>query len=360
MKQKNGFTIVELLVVIVVIAILATVTVVAFNGVRDRAAASLVQDGISKVSRQLELDKVSRGAYADNLTQVNATEVNSLSYQYTTDGSTYCLTATSGNISKYKQSDGSTADGVCSGHNDPNSPPPEVEVVASSMAEIRTPGQTTPISQAHAIPGELSPSDTVFVIYNLDFYSHVHGVSAGGVQFNQAYRKTMGSAGYQQTVAYSGTGLSGQLTLQTLACYGGNSTTSCYSGADVRAEYMVFVIKGKSSPLTVTTTDTSYGSQSAGTTLTPAVAAVDSGDIAFFVYTYYGNNLPVLSDASSPAATWVVASERSGATARPGATSGTALAISHLEASATGTVGRSLTMPGSGAVYSGATLFVLK
>ena len=40
-KQKqNGFTIVELLIVIVVIAILAAITVVAFNGVQQRARNS--------------------------------------------------------------------------------------------------------------------------------------------------------------------------------------------------------------------------------------------------------------------------------------------------------------------------------
>lgn len=36
-KQQAGFTIVELLIVIVVIAILAAITVVAFNGVQERA-----------------------------------------------------------------------------------------------------------------------------------------------------------------------------------------------------------------------------------------------------------------------------------------------------------------------------------
>jgi prepilin-type N-terminal cleavage/methylation domain-containing protein len=36
-KQQTGFTIVELLIVIVVIAILAAITIVAFNGVQERA-----------------------------------------------------------------------------------------------------------------------------------------------------------------------------------------------------------------------------------------------------------------------------------------------------------------------------------
>lgn len=35
--KSSGFTIVELLIVIVVIAILAAITIVAYNGIQDRA-----------------------------------------------------------------------------------------------------------------------------------------------------------------------------------------------------------------------------------------------------------------------------------------------------------------------------------
>ncbi|RYF29318.1 MAG: prepilin-type N-terminal cleavage/methylation domain-containing protein [Chloroflexi bacterium] len=39
-SSKSGFTIVELLIVIVVIGILAAITIVAFNGVQKRAQQS--------------------------------------------------------------------------------------------------------------------------------------------------------------------------------------------------------------------------------------------------------------------------------------------------------------------------------
>ncbi|MCD8561836.1 prepilin-type N-terminal cleavage/methylation domain-containing protein [Candidatus Saccharibacteria bacterium] len=44
----RGFTIVELLIVIVVIATLAAITLVAYNGIRERAQVSAVQSAVSQ------------------------------------------------------------------------------------------------------------------------------------------------------------------------------------------------------------------------------------------------------------------------------------------------------------------------
>lgn len=52
--RRGGFTIVELLVVIVVIAILAAVTVMAYNGVRDRATDAQKAAIANSVQKSLE------------------------------------------------------------------------------------------------------------------------------------------------------------------------------------------------------------------------------------------------------------------------------------------------------------------
>ena len=52
-KSKSGFTIVELLIVIVVIAILAAITVVAFNGVQARALESEKASRLNNVQKAL-------------------------------------------------------------------------------------------------------------------------------------------------------------------------------------------------------------------------------------------------------------------------------------------------------------------
>src|ERR1041384_6006015 len=70
-KQK-GFTIVELLIVIVVIAILAAITIVAYNGIRDRADASAIQSELTSVAKKLYAAKVDSGVEQFPLTLTDA------------------------------------------------------------------------------------------------------------------------------------------------------------------------------------------------------------------------------------------------------------------------------------------------
>jgi prepilin-type N-terminal cleavage/methylation domain-containing protein len=63
-KQKTtGFTIVELLFVIVVIGILAAITIVAYNGIQSRAKSAKVQQDLKSMQRLVELYKAENGSY---------------------------------------------------------------------------------------------------------------------------------------------------------------------------------------------------------------------------------------------------------------------------------------------------------
>lgn len=53
--QKKGFTIVELLIVIVVIAILAAITIVAYNGIQARAYDSRLSSDIANIKKAVNL-----------------------------------------------------------------------------------------------------------------------------------------------------------------------------------------------------------------------------------------------------------------------------------------------------------------
>lgn len=74
MKKDRGFTIVELLIVIVVIAILAAIVIVAYNGVQNRANASTAKSNAEAVQKIVEAyaadDSAGNGLYP-TLAQLN-------------------------------------------------------------------------------------------------------------------------------------------------------------------------------------------------------------------------------------------------------------------------------------------------
>lgn len=62
-RQGAGFTIVELLIVIVIIAVLASVTVVAYSGVQNRGKDTERQTDIRQIAQQLEMYYQEYGYY---------------------------------------------------------------------------------------------------------------------------------------------------------------------------------------------------------------------------------------------------------------------------------------------------------
>lgn len=66
LNNPRGFTIVELLIVIVVIAILAGITVVAYNGIRARAIDSQSASEFNSIQKALENFYSINGRYPDN------------------------------------------------------------------------------------------------------------------------------------------------------------------------------------------------------------------------------------------------------------------------------------------------------
>jgi len=72
-KTKSGFTIVELLIVIVVIGILAAITAVAYNGVQSRARDAQRLSDMNRLQKSVELYYAENGFYPLCVTNTSCT-----------------------------------------------------------------------------------------------------------------------------------------------------------------------------------------------------------------------------------------------------------------------------------------------
>lgn len=120
-QSQRGFTIVELLIVVVVITILAVITIVAYNGINDRAKASAAASAVQQVGKKIAAYAITNEEqYPAALSDIGISN-GSATYQYrvnnTVSPKTFCVTATTSGVSAWV-SNASTAPtaGVCAGH----------------------------------------------------------------------------------------------------------------------------------------------------------------------------------------------------------------------------------------------------
>ncbi len=78
LKEQKGFTIVELLIVIVVIGILAAITIVAFNGVQNRGKTSSAEAAANSVVKKAEAANALASSYPQDAAGFSAQQDSSL------------------------------------------------------------------------------------------------------------------------------------------------------------------------------------------------------------------------------------------------------------------------------------------
>jgi len=113
---SGGFTIVELLVVIVVVGALAAVSFIAYSGIRQRAVDTTLQTDLRGASQQAKIAEVTSGNYPADTSGFKAS--SGTSYQYTVNNvlKTFCITATSGTTSYFIDQVTLPGSGACVGH----------------------------------------------------------------------------------------------------------------------------------------------------------------------------------------------------------------------------------------------------
>lgn len=100
LKRPSGFTIVELLIVVVVIAILATITVVAYTNFQERARISAADSTLTQTARKLALYKAEHESFPDNLADIDIQSDDGITLDYAPSSGGYCLSASNATVSR--------------------------------------------------------------------------------------------------------------------------------------------------------------------------------------------------------------------------------------------------------------------
>ena len=118
---SRGFTIVELLIVVVVISILTAITIVAYNGITNRAKTAALQSALNQAVKKINLYAIENGDnYPATASDAGLFDTADVSYAYEKNNAAspkaYCITTTSSSMSYFSTSAAKTASpGTCIG-----------------------------------------------------------------------------------------------------------------------------------------------------------------------------------------------------------------------------------------------------
>ena len=94
-KESNrGFTIIELLIVIVIIGILVAITAVSYNGITKSAKESALKSELKQASTEVEVAKAKTGNPPANASSLTTPKNGTLTLSTNTEQNTWCLTIT--------------------------------------------------------------------------------------------------------------------------------------------------------------------------------------------------------------------------------------------------------------------------
>lgn len=132
-SRDEGFTIVELLIVIIVIAILAALTIVSYNGVVARAIEASVKSDLQNAQTVIEAERIASTSYAADVRTVNSGKglqaSGSNQLLYLKMGTGYCIAAmnpTTGAVWHTGSTDAQLTQGGCNASVQVSQPPQQI------------------------------------------------------------------------------------------------------------------------------------------------------------------------------------------------------------------------------------------
>ncbi len=195
LQKQKGFTIVELLIVVVVIAILAAITIVAYSGITNRSKQAAVATMAAQVQKKLAVYAATNGdRYPDTLAQADVNGALASKVQYSVNNlvspAGFCVTASQDGLSSYVASNyqytttapqtanqSTPTAGVCPGHSS-NDSPVITNLFLNPVAETAATGWSAVASTGGAQSGAR--------------FTSVSGLTPLGVTTD--YRNTLGGA----------------------------------------------------------------------------------------------------------------------------------------------------------------------
>ncbi len=92
-KTMSGFTVVELLIVVVVIAIIATISAVAYSGMQGKARESKALAAAKQATTDIQVYKARNGAYPISLAVAGVQAPPNITFEYNRTDNWFCLLA---------------------------------------------------------------------------------------------------------------------------------------------------------------------------------------------------------------------------------------------------------------------------
>ncbi len=164
---SRGFTIIELVIVIVVIGIIATIIIVSYNQITQNTKIATIEQDLRGAAATLESRKQDAGVYPSSLAGINlkSSQGTEYAYTYVEWQNTFCLQATNGDYIYHIVPRGNPVEGVCPEPEEPDLPEPLfpanqiAKLLASDGAASDNFGQSVSLSGDTAIVGSYLDDD---------------------------------------------------------------------------------------------------------------------------------------------------------------------------------------------------------